>query len=156
MGTLLWGVDIGLRALGVAGLRPPQELVFTHLISPPPKSTEEKNFFHLYQELRKLAETYPPNIIVWETPFVGKNIHSALQLGRVEGILWSLCAEKGISIYRYAPAQIKKALTGNPYASKEQLRGFLAQYLTEVTLPRSLHLSDAIGIGLCHILRNRL
>ncbi|MGQ9863838.1 MAG: crossover junction endodeoxyribonuclease RuvC [Bacteroidia bacterium] len=156
MGTLLWGVDIGLRALGVAGLRPPREVVFTHLITPPPQSTEKQKFFHLHQELHKLAGTYPPDAIVWETPFVGKNIRSALQLGRVEGILWSLCAEKGISLYLYAPAQIKKALTGNPYASKEQLKGFLQQYLPHCSLPTSSHLTDALGIALCHMLRNRL
>ena len=65
-----------------------------------------------------LAEHLPDAVVI-ESLFHHKNSRSALQLGHARGVALLCVARSGAALFEYAPAQIKRAATGNGRASKE-------------------------------------
>ncbi len=57
---------------------------------------------------------------------------------------------RGLAVREYAPAEVKKALTGQGVAPKDQVRAMVRQLLGRAELPPSLDASDALAVALCH------
>ena len=53
-----------------------------------------------------------------------------------------------LGVREYAPAEIKKALTGHGVASKEQVRAMVGRLLGAAELPASMDASDALAIAI--------
>lgn len=94
-----------------------------------------------------LAEHRPPLAAV-EAPFHGVSASSALQLAHARGVILAALCQAGVTPVEYSPAQIKKSVTGNGRATKEQV-AFMVERLAGT---RSvLHdLTDAVAVALCH------
>jgi crossover junction endodeoxyribonuclease RuvC len=56
----------------------------------------------------------------------------------------------GLEIYDYPPRRIKKAITGNGDASKEQVAAMLQQILKRPLLHDSLDAADALAAAVCY------
>ena len=92
-------------------------------------------------------------VVGMETPFVGKWKDTALALGAVQGVTRLVVFEHDANLpaHRFAPASIKKGLSGSGAASKltmiEMVRVVTGRY------PTSEHIADATGAAVCAILR---
>ncbi len=74
--------------------------------------------------------------------------HSQQQVSVIRGMLMQAAVTRGLQVVEIAPAQAKKALTGNPQATKEQMIRMVEQRFG-IKLKRSEeHIADAIGIAL--------
>ena len=81
-----------------------------------------------------------------ESPFVGKNSKTALQLGLLRGMLWALTIQRLGSVpIEITPAEAKQALTGHGAADKAAMLYF-ARVRCGVYLPE--HAADAYGVAL--------
>ena len=58
-------------------------------------------------------------------------------------------ARAGIPIYEYEPRQMKRAVTGNALAEKEQVQRMVKTLLSLDTLPQN-DAADALGLAICH------
>jgi len=67
-----------------------------------------------------LAAHRPARAAVEET-YVNRNPASALKLGQARGVCVLAPARAGVAVYEYAPAAIKKAITGTGRAEKGQI-----------------------------------
>lgn len=85
--------------------------------------------------------------IAVETPFVGRNSRTAMQLGKICGVLWGnavLCASK--PPVEVSPAEAKLALTGTGNADKQaMMQSAQTQFRLETI---GEHEADAIGVCL--------
>ena len=105
----------------------------------------------IFENVNKLIKDYNPNEISIEAPFFGKNVQSMLKLGRAQGVAMVAGKINGIKISEYAPRKIKKSVTGNGNASKEQLSEIIKKTLNiNENINKKLDASDALGAALCH------
>lgn len=110
---------------------------------------------HLQQELDRLVARLQPACAAVEMPFHGVNARSALQLAHARGVILAVLATAGLSVAEYSPATVKKSVTGNGRATKDQVRSMVGQLLGARTPRPSLDLSDALAVALCHATSRR-
>jgi len=82
-------------------------------------------------------------------PVYAQNAQSMLKLGRAQAAAMLAAVNRQIPIVEYTPKEIKKSVTGNGNASKEQV-WFMVQKILSISENRGLDASDALAIGLCH------
>ncbi|MBN2363233.1 crossover junction endodeoxyribonuclease RuvC [candidate division WOR-3 bacterium] len=85
-----------------------------------------------------------------ETVFLSKNFRSSMMMSHARGVIFELFAEKKISVFEYSPREIKKSLTGNGNAGKEQVKYMVKSILGEID-EYAFDVFDAIAIALTHI-----
>ncbi|MGL6195715.1 MAG: crossover junction endodeoxyribonuclease RuvC, partial [Thermoguttaceae bacterium] len=75
---------------------------------------------------------------------------TAILMGHARGAICLAAAQHEISVYPYAATQIKKILTGNGRAKKDQMQRAIQLELSLPTYPEPPDVADALAIALCH------
>ncbi|KAK3604839.1 hypothetical protein CHS0354_000501 [Potamilus streckersoni] len=96
----------------------------------------------IYDEILKLVALYSPTHISLETIFFSNNVQSALKLGHVRGCVLALAISQNLNILEYSPKQVKRIITGNGNASKEQVA-----YMVRIKLHPSTSEFSRIAYG---------
>ncbi len=107
----------------------------------------------IYHTIQDLIEKHQPDEFAIETPIYGKNPQSMLKLGRAQGVAIVAAITIGIPVTEYNPKTIKRAVTGNGNASKEQMSALLQRMLSFTMDARELDASDALSVAVCHHLQ---
>jgi crossover junction endodeoxyribonuclease RuvC len=156
---VIMGIDPGSNLLGFAFLQIPAKgkprVIRMGTIDMRKLSSQAEKLAHIFTELQKLIKVYEPNTVGIEAPFYGVNVQSMLKLGRAQGAAMVAVATLGISIEEYSPRSIKRAVTGNGNASKEQVASMLPHIIQGDVDTSSLDASDALGIAFCHYLQSK-
>jgi len=105
----------------------------------------------LQNRLSELVSRLRPAVAAVETPFHGASARSALQLAHARGVVLAVLAASGVEVVEYTPATIKKAVTGNGRADKEQVACMVRRQLGCATPRTTYDLSDALAVALCHL-----
>ena len=104
----------------------------------------------IFAHTMALIEKHHPDELAIEAQFFGKNVQSMLKLGRAQGVAIAAALHREIPVVEYAPKRVKKAITGNGNASKEQVAAMLLNILNVPELPASTDASDAVAVAVCH------
>ncbi|MDH7498857.1 MAG: crossover junction endodeoxyribonuclease RuvC [candidate division NC10 bacterium] len=105
----------------------------------------------IYEGVRGLIEAHRPEWIALESPFLAKNVQSAMKLGQSKGAALLAAVHGGIPIAEYTPTQVKSAVTGYGAADKTQIQQMVKRVLRLKELPQPADAADALAIALCHI-----
>ncbi|MBA2306524.1 crossover junction endodeoxyribonuclease RuvC [Candidatus Dependentiae bacterium] len=89
--------------------------------------------------------------IALETPFLGKNAQSFLKLGYLRGILYLLADRFNLPLIEVSPRSVKLAVTGSGSAPKEQVARVIGHLFRDLTVPKTLDITDALAVTLCGI-----
>ncbi len=152
------GVDPGLTitGFGILDYKGGQiRTVAFGTIKPPVKESLPNRLEYLNSHMTELLEKFEPNAFAIEDTFFSQNVKSALLLGQARGVLLLAAASKGIPSMDYAPRKVKQSVVGNGAADKTQVQYMVQQILKMDEPPKSLDISDALAIGLCHINQNK-
>jgi crossover junction endodeoxyribonuclease RuvC len=152
------GIDPGSRIMGFGILEMPRgaislkrvQVVAVGVIRSKASLPHCERTGYLHDAVHQLSEQYKPEICVIERVFTGINPYSALRLGETRGAVIAAVRRLGIQIAEIAPTEVKKTITGQGHATKEQVAAAL-QYLLQFErgdLP--LDASDAVAIGLSY------
>ena len=106
----------------------------------------------IYERVVALVDEHHPDEAAVEMPFFGKNAQSMLVLGRAQAAVMLAAVHRQVPVAQYAPAEVKKAVTGKGQATKEQV-WFMVRQQLGVTEDRGLDASDALAVALCHVHR---
>ncbi len=104
----------------------------------------------LHAELDRLIRAHRPAACAVEGLFHHRNARSALLLGHARGVCLLAAAARGLEVAEYAPASVKKALTGHGAAQKHQV-GFMVARLLDEEPERALDASDALAVAICRL-----
>jgi len=104
----------------------------------------------IYERISQLINEYHPDEVALEAPFMGSNPQSMLKLGRAQGVAMCAALAKDIPVVEYAPKKVKKSVTGNGNASKEQVAEMIKRILNFESTPKLLDATDALAVALCH------
>ena len=119
-------------------------------ITVPGKLSMGERLNRLYIELLKVVKLHKPDAVAVESPFVAKNVKSALAIGRAQAIALLAAAGKGIPTFEYSPAQVKQRVTNYGASSKEQIQEMVRLQLGLAEIPQPHDAADALAIAICH------
>jgi len=111
----------------------------------------------IYDRLTKVINRVLPDECSIEMPVYGRNPQSMLKLGRAQAAAMLAVLNRQIPVTEYTPKQVKKSVTGNGNASKEQVWYMVRAMLTITDDDPKLGLdaSDALAVALCHAHRQQ-
>ncbi|MCA9398805.1 MAG: crossover junction endodeoxyribonuclease RuvC [Sinomicrobium sp.] len=145
------GIDPGLKATGYGLLEHKHNktvLVEAGTIHPKVKDSLEKKLLTVYRQLHDLIREHKPQTLVLEKIYAHyKHPATASILGHTRGVICLLCAQSGIYLAEHSVKRIRKAVTGNGNASKEQTRRMVANEFGLKPEKLTLDASDAIALA---------
>jgi crossover junction endodeoxyribonuclease RuvC len=151
MSTLILGVDPGSRITGFGLVKVEHghiEHVSHGVIVMDADGTFPARMMELGTAFRQLMEKHRPQQVSIEKIFLGKNADSAFKLGHARGVAMYEAVRGGAQVFEYATRLVKKGVTGDGGASKEQVQTVLKAILRLQKIDR-LDASDALAMA-CH------
>jgi len=152
---IILGIDPGTTAIGFAVLassRPPR-LVDAGLIPITAHDTAER-LAQLHRGLSRVIASAKPDAVAVEKLFFAKNTKTAMAVAEARGAILLTAALARVSVYEYAPVEIKKIVSGNGTADKKAIQKMVALTLPETASMRARDdVFDAIATALaCHFM----
>ena len=114
--------------------------------------TLPERLLHLHRELEKIFRRRRPGQVAIERPFVGKSARAAMTLAAGRAVCMLAAAGAKAPVFEYAPAQVKKTVTGNGQASKAQVQRMVHLIFRLDEAPQH-DAADALALALCHVNR---
>lgn len=152
MSSLILGVDPGSRITGFGLIRVGRggqlEHVAHGVIMMDTDAGFPERMMQLGSAFREIMEKYQPTQVSIEKIFLGKNADSAFKLGHARGVVMYEAVRSGAQVFEYATRLVKKGVTGDGGASKEQVQAVLKAILRLPKIDR-LDASDALAMA-CH------
>lgn len=151
MSSLILGVDPGSRITGFGLIRVNRGQLehITHgVIVMDANADFPTRMMELGSAFRDLMEKYQPDQVSIEKIFLGKNADSAFKLGHARGVVMYESMRGGAKVFEYATRLVKKGVTGDGGASKEQVLAVVKALLRLQSIQR-LDASDALAMA-CH------
>ena len=105
----------------------------------------------LHTGITSVVLEHAPSDAAVEAPFHGVSARSALQLAHARGVVLAALGASGLRVFEYSPATIKKAVTGNGRAEKQQVEAMVSKLVVGVRAPGRSDIADAIAAALCHL-----
>ncbi|HVA47697.1 MAG TPA: crossover junction endodeoxyribonuclease RuvC [Pirellulales bacterium] len=78
---------------------------------------------------------------------------TAILMGHARGVICLAAARAGVPVISYSATEVKKTLTGNGRAKKDQVQRAVQRELNLKALPEPSDVADALAIALCHYYR---
>lgn len=154
-GVRILGIDPGTNVLGFAVLdadkREGMKVIEIGVVTFQHVGEEQTiKLRYIFEQVQDLIRQYRPSEMSIEAPFFGKNVQSMLKLGRAQGVAIAAGMVNGLTITEYMPKKIKRAITGNGNASKEQVAGMLENILKQKFQEKYFDATDALAAAVCH------
>ena len=149
---IIIGVDPGSTATGYGiisknGSR--SQHVASGVIRASIKSPQSKRLQKIYKELETTILLHCPQVMVVESLFHANNTQSLMKLSQVRGVILLLGELHGMTVFEYAPMEIKKGLTGYGRADKVQMQYMVSKILGLSSFSSSDE-ADALAMALYH------
>lgn len=152
---IILGIDPGTTSVGYAlleGGRGTCRVLSADLVRIKKTSPHER-LAELASGIEKVITKWRPEALGIERLFFAKNQKTALAVAEARGVILLTASRRGLMVYEYTPLEIKKTVTGDGAADKEQL-----EKMVRLSLPETKELGarddvfDAIAAALtCYI-----
>jgi len=161
---IILGIDPGSRRTGYGVIEVPdpgsksrdQRVVEFGVLDVTDSDDAHLRLQSVYHRVSDVIARRLPDECAIEMPVYGKNAQAMLKLGRAQAAAILAALNNGVPVAQYTPKEVKKSVTGNGAADKQQVRYMVRTLLTITSNERmSLDSADALAIGLCHAHRRR-
>jgi crossover junction endodeoxyribonuclease RuvC len=152
------GVDPGTAITGygvveaVAGR--PGRLLECGVLRTDPRTPLALRLKVLHDGVRDVIARHAPTVVAVEGVFYGRNVRSTVTLSHARAAILLAAAEAGLPVTEYAPAVVKRAVTGTGRAGKRQVGLMVQQLLRLTAAPRPADAADGVALALAHLLSN--
>src|SRR5246127_208227 len=101
--------------------------------------------------LCQLIEEFHPHAMAVESVFTALNMRTALRLAEVRGVVLLAAEQHGVTVYSYAPREVKASVAGHGQADKRQMQMMVRALLSMAETPEPADAADALAVALCHL-----
>lgn len=150
---IILGVDPGLHTTGygVLAIRSGKVRLLEAGIVRSNAKTLALRIRDIYQGIVEVIESFHPEVLSLEDLYsLYKRPKTAILMGHARGAICLAAAQANIPVIPYAATKIKKILTGNGRAPKDQMQRAIQMELHLDTYPDPPDVADALAIALCH------
>ena len=145
------GIDPGLQVCGYACLEADGEsLIEAGVLRTPVDLPIEQRLDRIAEDTQSILKSLKPEIVAVEELYSHyAHPRTAILMGHARGVILQKCARVAIEVRSFSATRIKKSITGNGRASKEQVQRTIQTILSLAELPEPNDVADAIAAALC-------
>ena len=147
------GIDPGLQVCGYACLEAggdKETLIEAGVIRTGTGSAIEQKLNRIAEDIQSLLENFKPDVVAVEELYSHyAHPRTAILMGHARGVILQRCAQAAIEVRSFSATRIKKSITGNGRASKEQVQKTIQTILSLPQIPEPNDVADAIAAALC-------
>lgn len=147
------GIDPGLQVCGYACLEiggDGETLIEAGVFRTAGGSAIEVRLNRIAEDMEALLKRFRPEIAAVEELYSHyAHPKPAILMGHARGVILQKCAEAAIEVRSFSATRIKKSVTGNGRASKEQVQRTIQTLLSLPDIPEPSDVADAIAAALC-------
>lgn len=147
------GIDPGLQVCGYACLEIDQDreqLIEAGVCRTSGSLPIEARLNQIAEDTHCLLEKFHPDIVAVEELYSHyAHPKTAILMGHARGVILQRCAEAAIEVKSFSATRIKKSVTGNGRASKEQMQRAIQKILSLPAVPEPDDVADAVAAALC-------
>ncbi len=147
------GIDPGLHITGYAAVdfgRGDPAIVEAGTLRTHPKSELEERIEQIHIDLAELLKDFKPDLVAIEQLYAHyKHPRTSILMAHARGVILLACRQARIAVRSLPATNVKKSLTGNGHASKEQMQRSIQSICRLPTLPEPPDVADAIAMALC-------
>jgi len=148
------GIDPGSRATGYGLVESDDDTLITaDVVRVDDTDDHPARLKQIYDAVTVVIAEYDPEALSIEMPVYGENPQAMLKLGRAQAAAMMAALNADLPVTQYSPKEIKKSVTGNGNAAKQQVRYMVASILSTDADALAHDTADALATALCH--RNR-
>jgi crossover junction endodeoxyribonuclease RuvC len=150
---VVMGIDPGAANLGFGLVRVEGSRMVAldgGVVETSPETPLERRLERIHSALSELIEWHRPAAMALEDLYFGKNVHSAMAVGRASGAAMLAAAQGGVRCFTYTPQAIKMAVCGSGAAGKQQVQRMVGTLLGLPEPPTPDHAADALAVAICH------
>lgn len=147
------GVDPGLNVTGYgivdfgAGAA---AVVEAGTIRTDPGADMPRRIEQIHADLAELLREFKPDLVAIEKLYAHyKHPRTAILMAHARGVVMLAARQVGIGVRDLPATKVKKALTGNGHASKQQVQHAVKSECGLKKLPEPPDVADALAIALC-------
>lgn len=109
---------------------------------------------YIFEKLSTVISSFKPTSCAIETPIYGVDPQAMLKLGRAQAAAILAITNQGIPVTEYFPKVVKKSITGNGNADKEQVAFMLRKMVTLPDDKLTKDATDALAVAWCHLMKS--
>lgn len=149
------GIDPGLNITGygvieVIGRQPPK-VCEAGVVRGKTRESLTARLVEIHEGVSDVIRTLMPDAMALEQLYSHySRPRTAILMGHARGVICLAGAVAGMPVVHYSATQIKKVLTGNGRAPKNQMQLAIRRELGLAQLPEPADVADALAIALCH------
>ena len=147
------GIDPGLRLCGYACLeanQPAEKLIEAGVFRIDANLPIEKKLNRIAEDMHTLLRRLRPDIVAVEELYSHyAHPRTAILMGHARGVILQVCAQFGMKIKSFSATRIKKSVTDNGRASKQQVQRAVQRILSLSEPPEPDDVADAVAVALC-------
>jgi crossover junction endodeoxyribonuclease RuvC len=111
----------------------------------------------LYDSIVEVMEQFQPGVVAVEQLYAHyDHPRTAILMAHARGVLFLAAAQRNLPVHSYNSTRVKKTITGNGHASKEQVQRAIQRELSLAHLPEPPDVADALAVALCHFYVQKL
>jgi len=157
------GIDPGTATTGYGVIKVNKnkklEVLKFDLIETDKNGSPSKRLETIHKEMLQIFKKYKPDVMAIEKLFFAANAKTAIRVGQAQGIMLLAAANNNTEVFEYAPASIKKILTGDGRADKRKIQKHLRILLGNKIRSRPKkkthfdNAADALAVAVCHVMK---
>lgn len=147
------GIDPGSRKLGWGVVeRRGAKLVgmAAGVVSLAPAKPLPERLREVFDAVDAIIEDHAPDVVAVEDVFFARFPAAAIKLAHVRGVVLVVAERRGLPIAEYAPALVKRTVSGRGAAEKDQVARIVAVTLRLPERPPS-DAADALAVAITHL-----
>jgi crossover junction endodeoxyribonuclease RuvC len=147
------GIDPGLQVCGYACIETDgdqHKLIEAGVIRTDSRLPIAEKLNRIAEDIDSLLRNFRPDVVAVEELY-SHYAHPkiAILMGHARGVILQRCAKAAIEVKSFSATRLKKSITGNGRASKEQVQRTIQTILSLSKLPEPADVADAIAAALC-------
>lgn len=150
---IILGLDPGTARVGwgvIGSKSTAWEAIGYGLIETDKSLLAEQRLGDIYTSLQTLLTRYKPDAISIEDLYFATNAKTAIAVGQARGVLLLACGKTKKPIASYSPLAVKRTVTGDGKADKQQVQYMVTKLLHLKETPKPDDVADALAIALTH------
>ena len=155
MEAVVCGIDPGLGTTGYAVLsvgRGEPSIIDAGVFRIDAKRSLEERLVDIDRDLSAVLTEHHPSVVAVEALYAHyRHPRTAILMGHARGVILLAAARLGLEVESYSATRIKRYLTGNGRATKEQMQRTIQATLGLPQLPEPADVADALAIAMCCI-----
>ncbi|MHC4622775.1 MAG: crossover junction endodeoxyribonuclease RuvC [Planctomycetota bacterium] len=147
------GIDPGLQVCGYAAIKATgvdERLIEAGILQTENHESIEIRLNQIARDMGTLLEKFKPEVVAVEELYSHyAHPSTAILMGHARGVILQKAAEAAVEVRSFSATRIKKAVSGNGRASKEQIQRAIQSALSLPEVPAPSDVADAIAVALC-------